>query len=144
MQCNNNNLNISIHNFAHRSFNKINKTVLINFINNKLRMNVNILMLFLLSSIQMESCRSEIDITIVDRISAILNPQPICICNPVINARDAVSIINKLYRYFLNICDVFLYNPFSIGRILKLMTYFRINRHYLIKLWTVQHCQILE
>nr|XP_012226127.1 PREDICTED: autophagy-related protein 2 homolog B isoform X1 [Linepithema humile] len=39
--------------------------------------------------IQMESCRVEVDITIVDRISAILNPQPICICNPVVNARDA-------------------------------------------------------
>lgn len=49
--------------------------------------------LFSLFSIQMESCRGEIDITIVDRISAILNPQPICICNPVINARDAVSVI---------------------------------------------------
>ncbi|XP_012533981.1 autophagy-related protein 2 homolog B-like [Monomorium pharaonis] len=37
--------------------------------------------------IQMEPCKGEIDITIVDRISAILNPQPIC--NPIINARDA-------------------------------------------------------
>ncbi|XP_011706773.1 PREDICTED: autophagy-related protein 2 homolog B isoform X4 [Wasmannia auropunctata] len=39
--------------------------------------------------IQMEPCRGEVDITIVDRISAILNPQPICTYNPVINARDA-------------------------------------------------------
>ncbi|XP_070517195.1 autophagy-related protein 2 homolog B isoform X2 [Cardiocondyla obscurior] len=39
--------------------------------------------------IQMEPCRCEVDITIVDRISAILNPQPICTCHPVINARDA-------------------------------------------------------
>ncbi|XP_072742677.1 autophagy-related protein 2 homolog B [Anoplolepis gracilipes] len=39
--------------------------------------------------IQMEPCRGEVDITIVDRISAILNPQPICTCNPVVNTRDA-------------------------------------------------------
>ncbi|XP_012057436.1 PREDICTED: autophagy-related protein 2 homolog B [Atta cephalotes] len=39
--------------------------------------------------IQLESCRGEVDITIVDRISAILNPQPICTYNTVINARDA-------------------------------------------------------
>ncbi|XP_011643358.1 autophagy-related protein 2 homolog B [Pogonomyrmex barbatus] len=39
--------------------------------------------------IQMEPCRGEIDITIVDRISAILNPQRICTYNPVINARNA-------------------------------------------------------
>lgn len=46
----------------------------------------------------MESCRGEIDITIVDRISAILNPQPIC--NPVINARDAVSVIKFVQIFF--------------------------------------------
>lgn len=30
------------------------------------------------------------DITIVDRISAVLNPHPICNCNPVTISRDAV------------------------------------------------------
>lgn len=44
----------------------------------------------------MEPCRGEVDITIVDRISAILNPQPICTCNPVINTRDAVSVLMYL------------------------------------------------
>ncbi|KYQ51543.1 Autophagy-related protein 2 like protein A [Trachymyrmex zeteki] len=39
--------------------------------------------------IQLEPCRGEVDITIVDRISAILNPQRICTYNTVINARDA-------------------------------------------------------
>ncbi|KYN22683.1 Autophagy-related protein 2 like protein A [Trachymyrmex cornetzi] len=39
--------------------------------------------------IQLEPCRGEVDITIVDRISAILNPQPICTYNTVINARDS-------------------------------------------------------
>ncbi|KAG7200135.1 hypothetical protein KM043_000574 [Ampulex compressa] len=38
--------------------------------------------------IQMEPCKTEIDITIVDRICAILNRQPICICNPASNPRD--------------------------------------------------------
>ncbi|XP_011343662.1 autophagy-related protein 2 homolog B isoform X2 [Ooceraea biroi] len=38
---------------------------------------------------QLEPCRGEVDITIVDRISAVLNPQPICTCNPVVNARDS-------------------------------------------------------
>ncbi|XP_032665002.1 autophagy-related protein 2 homolog A isoform X2 [Odontomachus brunneus] len=38
--------------------------------------------------IQLETCRSEIDITIIDRISAVLNPQPICTGNPVVNTRD--------------------------------------------------------
>lgn len=51
----------------------------------------------------MEPCRGEVDITIVDRISAILNPQPICTCNPVINARDAVSVINTSVHIFLKI-----------------------------------------
>ncbi|XP_012255190.2 autophagy-related protein 2 homolog A [Athalia rosae] len=41
--------------------------------------------------IQLEECRSEMDITIVDRISAILNPHPICNCNPVTTSRDAVN-----------------------------------------------------
>ncbi|XP_014472680.1 PREDICTED: autophagy-related protein 2 homolog A isoform X2 [Dinoponera quadriceps] len=36
--------------------------------------------------IQLEPCRSEVDMTIIDRISAVLNPQPIC--NPVVNTRD--------------------------------------------------------
>lgn len=48
----------------------------------------------------MEPCRSEVDITIVDRISAILNPQPICTCNPVINTRDAVSVIDESIQIF--------------------------------------------
>ncbi|XP_020295971.1 autophagy-related protein 2 homolog B isoform X2 [Pseudomyrmex gracilis] len=39
--------------------------------------------------IQMEPCKAEVDITIVDRISALLNPQPICICNPTGNSRNA-------------------------------------------------------
>ncbi|KAK2581702.1 hypothetical protein KPH14_002189 [Odynerus spinipes] len=38
--------------------------------------------------IQLEPCKTEIDITIVDRISALLNPQPICTCNPTTNMRD--------------------------------------------------------
>ncbi|XP_031843330.1 autophagy-related 2 [Nomia melanderi] len=33
--------------------------------------------------IELEPCKSEVDITIVDRICALLNPQPICVCNPV-------------------------------------------------------------
>lgn len=52
----------------------------------------------------MEPCRGEIDITIVDRISAILNPQPICTCNPVINTRDAVSI----YILYIFLCGIVL------------------------------------
>ncbi|KAI4495649.1 hypothetical protein M0802_008484 [Mischocyttarus mexicanus] len=36
-------------------------------------------------NIQLEPCKTEIDITIVDRISALLNPQPICACNQTIN-----------------------------------------------------------
>nr|XP_050867799.1 autophagy-related protein 2 homolog A isoform X1 [Vespula vulgaris] len=38
--------------------------------------------------IQLEPCKTEIDITIVDRISALLNPQPICTCNQTTNMRD--------------------------------------------------------
>ncbi|XP_066590734.1 autophagy-related protein 2 homolog B isoform X2 [Prorops nasuta] len=38
--------------------------------------------------IQLEPCRSEVDITIIDRISAILNPQPICNIGPAINVRN--------------------------------------------------------
>ena len=61
------------------------------------------------SSIQMEPCRGEVDITIVDRISAILNPQPICTCNPVINTRDAVSTWRQEFYVFLkNIFEIFL------------------------------------
>ncbi|XP_015584958.1 autophagy-related protein 2 homolog B [Cephus cinctus] len=41
--------------------------------------------------IHMEPFNSEIDITIVDRISAVFNPQPICSCNPVTNAREAIN-----------------------------------------------------
>ncbi|XP_033188946.1 autophagy-related 2 [Bombus vancouverensis nearcticus] len=33
--------------------------------------------------IELEPCKSEVDITIVDRICALLNPQPICVCNTV-------------------------------------------------------------
>lgn len=69
---------------------------------------IKFLILFLLYSIQMEPCRSEIDITIVDRISAILNPQPICNSNPTINIRDAVSMQIK-YKYpFMNISLILL------------------------------------
>ncbi|XP_076666317.1 autophagy-related 2 isoform X1 [Andrena cerasifolii] len=38
--------------------------------------------------IELEPCKSEVDITIVDRICALLNPQPICVCNPVPNNRN--------------------------------------------------------
>ncbi|XP_053986087.1 autophagy-related protein 2 homolog B isoform X1 [Hylaeus volcanicus] len=38
--------------------------------------------------IELEPCKSEVDITIVDRICALLNPQPICSCNPVSNNRN--------------------------------------------------------
>ncbi|XP_076234909.1 autophagy-related 2 [Calliopsis andreniformis] len=38
--------------------------------------------------IELEPCNSEVDITIVDRICALLNPQPICVCNPVSNDRN--------------------------------------------------------
>ncbi|XP_017890148.1 autophagy-related protein 2 homolog B isoform X2 [Ceratina calcarata] len=38
--------------------------------------------------IELEPCNIEIDITIVDRICALLNPQPICVCNPVSNNRS--------------------------------------------------------
>ncbi|XP_076166580.1 autophagy-related 2 isoform X3 [Ptiloglossa arizonensis] len=38
--------------------------------------------------IDLEPCKSEVDITIVDRICALLNPQPICVCNPVSENRD--------------------------------------------------------
>ncbi|XP_029036559.2 autophagy-related protein 2 homolog B [Osmia bicornis bicornis] len=38
--------------------------------------------------IDMEPCKSEVDITIVDRICALLNPQPICVCNPISNDRN--------------------------------------------------------
>ncbi|EFN86545.1 Autophagy-related protein 2-like protein A [Harpegnathos saltator] len=38
--------------------------------------------------IQLEPCSSEVDITIIDRISAVLNPQPICTGNPAVNTRD--------------------------------------------------------
>ncbi|CAL7949589.1 unnamed protein product [Xylocopa violacea] len=38
--------------------------------------------------IELEPCKSEVDITIVDRICALLNPQPICVCNPVSNNRS--------------------------------------------------------
>ncbi|XP_015509682.1 autophagy-related protein 2 homolog B [Neodiprion lecontei] len=42
--------------------------------------------------IQLEECRSELDITIVDRISAVLNPHPICTStHPVTASRDAVN-----------------------------------------------------
>lgn len=36
---------------------------------------------FFVFRIQLEPCQSEIDITIVDRISAVLNPLPICTYN---------------------------------------------------------------
>ncbi|KOC64737.1 Autophagy-related protein 2 like protein B [Habropoda laboriosa] len=38
--------------------------------------------------IELEPCKSEVDITIVDRICALLNPQPICVYNPVSNDRN--------------------------------------------------------
>ncbi|KZC06215.1 Autophagy-related protein 2 like protein B [Dufourea novaeangliae] len=38
--------------------------------------------------IELEPCKSEVDITIVDRICALLNPQPICVCNPVSNNKN--------------------------------------------------------
>ena len=40
----------------------------------------------------MEQSRSEIDVTIVDRISAVLNPQTICNCSLNTSARDIVVI----------------------------------------------------
>jgi len=55
-------------------------------------------LLFQLFSIQMEPCRGELDITTIDRISAILNPQQICVCNPLVNAKDSVSMINDYIR----------------------------------------------
>ncbi|XP_043525615.1 autophagy-related protein 2 homolog B isoform X2 [Frieseomelitta varia] len=38
--------------------------------------------------IELEPCKSEVDITIIDRICALLNPQPICVCNPVSNNKN--------------------------------------------------------
>ncbi|XP_008558251.1 autophagy-related protein 2 homolog B [Microplitis demolitor] len=38
--------------------------------------------------IQLEPCQSEVDITIIDRISSVLNPQPICTYNPSSTAKD--------------------------------------------------------
>lgn len=38
--------------------------------------------------IELEPYKSEVDITIVDRICALLNPQPICVCNPVSNNKN--------------------------------------------------------
>lgn len=40
--------------------------------------------------IQLGPMRSEIDVTIVDRISAVLNPQPICTCNSSSSTRDTL------------------------------------------------------
>ncbi|XP_043255081.1 autophagy-related protein 2 homolog A [Colletes gigas] len=38
--------------------------------------------------IELEPCKSEVDITIVDRICTLLNPQPICVYNPVSNDKN--------------------------------------------------------
>ena len=46
----------------------------------------------------MEPCKSEIDVTIVDRISAVLNPQPICNYNLNPSARDAM-VNNFILHY---------------------------------------------
>lgn len=56
---------------------------------------------FFFFSIELEPCKSEVDITIVDRICALLNPQPICVCNPVSNNKNTVSYQFLLYNYVL-------------------------------------------
>ncbi|XP_034941345.1 autophagy-related protein 2 homolog B [Chelonus insularis] len=48
--------------------------------------------------IQLEPCNSEIDITIIDRISSVLNPQPICTCNPTTAARDTWNQQTMFYQ----------------------------------------------
>lgn len=54
---------------------------------------------FFFFSIELEPYKSEVDITIVDRICALLNPQPICVCNPVSNNKNTVSYQFLLYNY---------------------------------------------
>ncbi|XP_011303463.1 autophagy-related protein 2 homolog B [Fopius arisanus] len=48
--------------------------------------------------ITLEPCRCELDVTIVDRISAVLNPQPICISNPPTRARDMWNQQTMFYQ----------------------------------------------
>lgn len=50
-------------------------------------------------SIELEPCKTEVDITIVDRICALLNPQPICVCNPVSKNKDIVSFATLLHNF---------------------------------------------
>ncbi|KAK0093179.1 hypothetical protein PV326_014144 [Microctonus aethiopoides] len=48
--------------------------------------------------IQLEPCRSELDVTIIDRISSVLNPQPICVCNPSSTARQMWNQQTMFYQ----------------------------------------------
>lgn len=83
-------------------------------------------------SIDMEPCKSEVDITIVDRICALLNPQPICVCNPISNDRNLVSFQSSLLT------------TINESSLLFHCVNFRINKHCFIKLWKAPLCQILQ
>ncbi|KAH0569025.1 autophagy-related protein 2 homolog B [Cotesia glomerata] len=48
--------------------------------------------------IQLDPCQSEIDITIIDRISSVLNPQPICTYNPSSTAKDMWNQHTMFYQ----------------------------------------------
>ncbi|XP_063976895.1 autophagy-related protein 2 homolog B [Diachasmimorpha longicaudata] len=48
--------------------------------------------------ITLEPCRSELDVTLVDRISAVLNPQHICVSNPPTKGRDMWNQQSMFYQ----------------------------------------------